>query len=252
MPPSKNTSAQVIIVFLLGWIFAFNLFMKQQDFVDAFFQLINTVSEDLVMGGGSGLIAVLFFCVCMVLGNIFTQFLSRRDFFGCLDVVIGSGEGIVGCFSQLMHLERTDRNEHVVPSSGIGITLSLSFVYLCSLVQIFLFTQPFWGDVSSASDVQGIVLFALVPMLSVRLLTLLGYQYGARLADVILIFVLILLLMNIGEVLNLLSSGLSCYPSDIYLQKLYLYDMTLYAFLPVLLEGLAWLVLLFSAEEESK
>ena len=70
MPPSKNTSAQVIIVFLLGWIFAFNLFMKQQDFVDAFFQLINTVSEDLVMGGGGGLIAVLLFCGAMVLGNI--------------------------------------------------------------------------------------------------------------------------------------------------------------------------------------
>jgi len=250
MPPSKNTAAQVIIVFLLGWIFAFNIFMKQQDLVDAFFQLINTVSEDLVMGGGSGLIAVLIFGVCAVLGNVIALFLSRRDFFGCVDRIIGSGKGIIECVSDLIQLEGAEKNKDVVPSSSTGIILSLSFVYGCSLLSIFVLTQPFWKNVSSAMDVQGAVLFALVPMLTVRFLTLLGYRYGARLANAIVLFVLFLLLIDIGEVLNLLSLGLSCYPSDIYLQKLYLYDMTLYAFLPVLLESLAWLILLFSAEEE--
>ena len=75
MPPSKNTAAQVVIVFLLGWIFAFNVFMKQQGLGEAFFQLINTVSEDLVMGAGSGLFAVLLFGVCTIFGNIFVLFL---------------------------------------------------------------------------------------------------------------------------------------------------------------------------------
>ena len=251
MPPSKNTAAQVIIIFLLGWIFAFNIFMKQQDLEDAFFQLINTVCEDLVMGGGSGLIAVLLFGSCAVVGNIVALFLSRRDSFGCLGTIIGSGKGIVECLSQLIHLEGTDQKDEVVPSSSTGIILSLSFVYACGLLNVFVFAQPFWDRVSSATDVQGVVLFALVPMLTVRFLTLLGYRYGAHLANSIVFFVLFLLLLNIGEMLNLLSLGLSCYPSDIHLQKLYLYDMTLYAFLPVLTESLAWLILLFSAEEES-
>lgn len=251
MPPSKNTAAQVIIVFLLGWIFAFNIFMKQQDLVDAFFQLINTVSEDLVMGAGSGLIAVLLFCVCTVFGNVMAQFLSRRDFFGCLDTILVSGKGVGECLSQLMHLEGADQNKQVVPSSVVGIIFSLSFTYACGLLSISVLSQPFWAYASSASDVQGVVLFTLVPMLTVRLLTLVGYRYGTRLANSIIFFVLILLLIDIGEVLNLLSLGLSCYPSDIYLQKLYLHDMTLYAFLPVLLESLAWLILLFSTEEDS-
>ena len=251
MPPSKNTAAQVIIVFLLGWIFAFNIFMKQQDLIDAFFQLINTVSEDLVMGAGSGLIGVLIFGVCTVFGNVMVQFLSRRDFFGCLDAILMSGKGIGGCLSQLMHLEGADQNKQVVPSSAVGIVFSLSFSYACGLLSVAVLSQPFWTHVSSADDVKGVVLFALVPMLTVRFLTLLGYRYGSRLANAIIFFVLILLLIDIAEVLNLLSLGLSCYPSDIYLQKLYLHDMTLYAFLPVLLESLAWLILLFSAEEES-
>ena len=251
MPPSKNTAAQVIIVFLLGWIFVFNVFMKQQGLGEAFFQLINTVSEDLVMGAGSGLIAVLMFGVCTVFGNIFVLFLSRRDFFGCLDAILSSGKGIGECLSQLIQLEDADRNEQIVPSSTVGIIASLSFAYACGLLSVVVFAQPFWTYVSSAHDVQGVVLFALVPMLTVRFLTLLGYRYGARLANAIVFFVLFLLLIDIAEVLNLLSLGLSCYPSDIYLQKLYLHDMTLYAFLPVLLESLAWLILLFSAEEES-
>lgn len=251
MRPSRNTAAQIIIIFLLGWIFAFNVLMKQTDLVDAFFQLINTVSEDLVMGGGSGLIAVLLFGLCAVFGNTVALFLSRRDFFGCLDMIVGSGKGIAECLSQLIHLESADQHEEVVPASSTGIVLSLSFVYACGLLSVFVFAQPFWDQVSSASDVQGVVLFALVPMLTVRFLTLLGYRYGSRLANSIVLFVLFLLLLNIGEILNLLSLGLSCYPSDIQLQKLYLYDMTLYAFLPVFVESLAWLILLFSAEEKS-
>ena len=235
MPPSKNTAAQVIIVFLLGWIFAFNIFMKQHDVVDGFFQLINTVSEDLVMGGGSGLIAVLLFGLCTVLANVVALFLSRRDFFGWVDKILGSGKGIASCLAQLIQLEGAEENEDMVPSSSIGIVLSLSFVYACGLLIVFVCTQPLWKYVSSADDVQGAVLFALVPMLTARFLTILGYRNGQRLASAIVLFVLFLLLLNIGEGLNLLSLGLSCYPSDIYLQKLYLYDMTLYAFLPVLL-----------------
>ena len=55
--------------------------MKQQGLGEGFFQLINTVSEDLVMGAGSGLIAVLLFGVGTVFGNI-RAFLSRQIFLG--------------------------------------------------------------------------------------------------------------------------------------------------------------------------
>ena len=101
---------------------------------------------------------------------------------------------------------------------------SLSFAYACGLLSVVVLSQPFWTYVSSAHDVQGAVLFALIPMLTARFLSLLGYRYE-RLANQCF-FVLFLLLIDIAEVLNLLSLGLSCYPSDIYLQKLYLHDMT--------------------------
>ena len=164
MPPSKNTAAQVIIIFLLGWILAFNLFMKQQDLFHAFFQLINTVSEDLVMGGGTGLIASVLFGVCAIFGNVFAQFLSRRDFFGCLDNIIVSGKGIIECLSQIVHIEGTEQSDEYVPSSGFGIVLSLSFIYAFGLLTVFTLTQPIWTYVSSSSDVRGAVLFALVPL----------------------------------------------------------------------------------------
>ena len=252
MPPSKNTSAQVVILFLLSWVFFFNLMMKQQGGLDSFFHLIDTISEDLVMGGGMAILASFLLGCCALFAMGFVGFLSERDFFPRMDEVLCRGEGVVGTLSQFLNINSQEQGEKVVPSSVMGIVISLSLIYFWSMLNIFLFTQPFWESVLSAQSIRGVVLFALVPMLTIRGMTLLRYKNGKILASGVLYCVLFLLLINIGVLVGLLPRMHMCYPTDIYFQKLYLYDMTLYSFLPVLLEGLVWLVLLFSAEDKSQ
>lgn len=252
MPPSKNTSAQVVILFLLGWVFFFNVMMKQYGFADSFFQLIDTISEDLVMGSGSGIIAALMLGCCAILTMGFVRFLSERDFFVRVDENLCLADGFFDCLSRFLHMEDREQGKEVVPSSVIGIVVSLSFIYAWSALSIFVYSQPFWESISSAQEVRGIVLFALIPMLTLRGMTLLGYKKGSVLANGVLFSVLFLLLLGVGSFVGLLPSVHMCYPTDIYIQKLYVYDMTLYSFLPVLFEGLAWLVLLFSSEDNSQ
>ena len=124
------------------------------------------------MGGGAGLLAALFLGISCFFVHLFAQFLHRRDFFGCVDEILKSGNSLSTCLYDFTQLENVEKKNEVVPTSSIAIIFSFTFIYACSLLSVFLFSQPFWEPISSTDSVQGVVLFALVPVISARTLTL--------------------------------------------------------------------------------
>ena len=60
MKDSNTKPAQYILLFILGWTFFFNISIKELDPLEGFFQLIDTISEDMIMGAGPGIFIGLF------------------------------------------------------------------------------------------------------------------------------------------------------------------------------------------------
>jgi|GEM_PF-3700326 len=249
-PDSKNKAAQAIIFFLLGWVYLSNILLKQQGIAEAFFQIIDTISEDIVMGGGAGLIAATIFAVLICLGRFFVTFFTRRDFFVQLErILFLDSQG--GRARRILLLDQEEVSTKIVPTSSVGITFSLGLTYIFGIVSVLLLSQPLllFSPLSS-EEIESIVLFTLIPMLSFRGLVLFGYSSHAQMAQsFVFLCIFLSLLFSLG-VWGLDVIHAPIIPNDIGLQKSFVYYGILYAFIPTLLEGFAWLALLFSSGDE--
>ena len=250
MELSKTKQTQVVIVFLLGWTYFFTVFMKEESLFDAFFHLIDTISEDVVMSGGPGIICAVLFGACILLAQSFLQYLTDRQFFSRMETKM------LGEVSADAHNDPCTQvdfaSKELEPQSTIGILSSFVWIYFVAMLNVFLLSQPFLMSVSTEKEMIGIVLFALVPMLSLRGMILFGYQNTVSMAQTLVSALLVILLLDIAALIGLIPQIFFVYPKDILVQKSYMYNIILYSFVPVLSEGLAWLILIFSSEDEQK
>ena len=252
MPPkSKNKAAQVIILFLLGWVFCSNILLKQQGPIEAFFQIIDTISEDIVMGGGAGIIAASIFASLLYLSRFFVAFFSRRDFFYQLEKILFFFDGEGSRIRRMIAVDEEEIVIDVVPSSSIGIVISLGITYLFGLLAVLLLSQPLLLlNPLSSEELEGIVLFALIPMLSFRGLALLGYAGHVKMTETFVFLCIFLSLLCSLSMWGLDVVHVPIIPKDMELLKSFVYYSILYSFIPTLLEGFAWLALLFSSGDK--
>ena len=250
MEPSKSKHTQVVIFFLLGWTYFFTVFMKEESFGDAFFHLIDTISEDVVMSGGPGIICAVILAVFIVLAQNILQYLTCRSFFHHQEQILLGEKKVTDLYISLE--EETIAEEYMYPRSTLGILSSFVWIYFVAMLNIFVLSQPFLMSLSSEQDTIGIVLFALVPMLCIRGMVLLGYRNTKSIANTLLSGLIFILLLDIASFIGLIPQVFFLYPKDILVQKSYMYNVILYSFVPILSEGLAWLILIFSSEDEQK
>jgi hypothetical protein len=252
MPPSsRNKTAQVVILFLLGWTYFFNVAIKEQSFAEAFFQLIDTISEDLVMGGGAGIIAACLLGLLLLMGHLIVDFLSSRDFFVRLEhAILGEGS-FLEMLTKTHPCTNSEEQAEAYPSTSLGAVMSLVFVYLLGMVSVIVLSQPLlFCEPHTDEQIQGVVLFSLTPMLAFRGVALFGYTHLREQVGFLVFVGSVLILLNIGWLLGFLPEIFSLVPKDIFLQRSYIYSVILFSFIPVLLEGLAWLMVIFSSGDE--
>ena len=253
MKASHTKTAQYILIFILGWTFFFNITIKELHFIDAFFKLIDTISEDMIMGAGGGIFVALLWGTLMVLGIFFTQTLSLTDGFARFDSILHTSDSVKTLGSRLINISKEPSQAHTYPSTAAGVMLSLSMIYASGLISVFMLAQILFLIFEvSINNIQQIVLFSLAPVMAFRSMSLLKYPFTVVLVPFFSIVFGLILFIDTGIFWLGEDTHFSLFPTDKSIQKSYIYSAILYSFLLVLLEGLSWLVALFSSGEDKE
>jgi hypothetical protein len=211
--PHGNRQTVTIVAVVIFWALAYNVFVKQQGLARAFFQVLDTISDDLVTG----------------------SFL-----------VIGLGLAIVAAFSITKLYGQIIANIH---SFAI---LGLSFIYFMSWIYVILFSEAlFFLSWSSGVDLpiteKNMLLMptlALAIPFSARVMAYLRYPYAQDYADFMPAAVFALLMVTaLGYLFE--SGDQKFFLATIYQNERFLPDFLvngiLLAFIPVFFEAAYWL-----------
>ena len=147
--------------------------MKEQSAIVAFFEIIDTITENLVMGSIVTVLMGLGIVSVFTITKLYTQIISKTSSFRILEniVVEEAAQGNWKVFGRrLLHFEEEPDPEEVVPEHLSSILISLSLLYLVSWVYVLLFSEALffvswsagvhcrWGELRRAG---GGVLLAL-------------------------------------------------------------------------------------------
>jgi len=264
-PKNKAVVGQSIVLLLLVWAFLFNIVVKEQSAIVAFFEIIDTITENLVMGSivtvlmGFGIVTVF------TVTKLYTQIISRTGSFRMIERLFKEevSQGNWKEFGRrLLHFEEEVESEEVVPDNLSSILIALSLLYLMSWVYVLLFSEAlFFVSWSAGVDlpitVENIELLptlALAIPFSARVMAYLRYPYAQDYADFMPGAVFVLLL--VGSLGYLFHSDdqqfflLRVWHDQQLLREFLRSGLTL-AFVPVFSEALFWMFDIFINEEES-
>lgn len=261
---SRATIGQSIVFLLLIWAFIFNIVVKEQSAVVAFFEVIDTITENLVMGSIVTVLMGLGIVTVFTITKLYTQIISKTSSFRILENIIVEevGEGNWKRFGQrLLHFEEEPDPGEVVPEYLSSILISLSLLYLVSWVYVLLFSEALffvsWSagvDLPiSVSNIELLPTLALAIPFSARVMAYLRYPYAQDYADFMPGAVFVLLL--VGSLGYLFHSDdqqfflLRVWHDQQLLREFLRSGLTL-AFVPVFSESLFWMFDIFLQEGE--
>ena len=78
---------QVVLALLILWSLLYNVLIKKQHLFEAFFGIIDTLTEDLFMRAGYGLFTAICIIVITFLSQRYTQMLANNSFFRQMEIV---------------------------------------------------------------------------------------------------------------------------------------------------------------------
>ena len=259
----RNRLRVSTVALILVWVFFFNLLIKEQPFWTAFFKILDTLSDDIVMGATLTIGVGLGIVVVFSLTKLYTQIIANIHSFRMIEdlvyrkLVRGQWKLF---FSGLFSLEDMPRPKTMCPKRVSSLFFSFSFIYIMSWIYVILFSEAlFFVSWSAGVDlpINSDTLYYL-PMLglaipfSARVMAYLRYPYAQDYADFMpgAVFVL-LLVFSLGElhdsddqkfflrqVLQSTSFTLNFLRNGVFL-----------AFIPVFFEGAFWLFELSRDEE---
>jgi hypothetical protein len=251
----RNKLRIATISMILVWVFFYNLLVKEQPFWTALFQVLDTISDDFIMGAmfaigvGFGIVAVFSFT------KLYTQIIANVHSFRMIEdlfyknLVRGYWKSF---FFSILTLEDQPLPDTVCPKRVSSLVLSFSFIYIMSWIYVILFSEAlFFVSWSAGVDlpINSDTLYYL-PMLglaipfSARVMAYLRYPYAQDYADFIpaAIFVL-LLVFSLGELHD--SHDQKFFLPQVFAStsfKLnFLRNGAFLAFIPVFFEGAFWL-----------
>jgi hypothetical protein len=251
----RNKLRIATITIILIWVFFYNLLIKEQPFLTAFFQILDTISDDFIMGAtfttGVGLGIVVVFSFTKLYTQIIANIYSFRIIEGLFyrKFVRGYWKDF---FSSVLSLEDQPLPSTVCPRRVSSLALSFSFIYIMSWIYVFLFSEAlFFVSWSAGVDlpVNADTLYYL-PMLglaipfSARVMAYLRYPYAQDYADFMPAAVFVLLLVfSLGELHDSHDQKffLKQVFADTSFKLNFLRNGTFLAFIPVFFEGAFWL-----------
>lgn len=261
---NRNQIGQSIIMLLLFWAFVYNLVVKEQSLSVAFFEVIDTITENLVMGSIITVLMGVGIVTVFTVTKLYTQIISRASSFRILeDIFIQDAKATrwMIFWRRLLHFEAEEEYDDVVPLHLSSIFIALSVLYLVSWIYVLLFSEALffvsWSagvDLPIAVDnVELLPTLALAIPFSARVMAYIRYPYAQDYADFMPGAVFVLLL--VGSLGLLFHSDdqqffLVRVWQDHALLRAFLRSGLTLAFVPVFSEALFWMTYIFMHEDD--
>ncbi len=260
------TLRTVLVLLVLVWTYIYNITLKDLGPVAAFFEILDTISDDFVMGTlftvGVGLGIVFVFSAT----KLYTQIISNVYSFRIIEDLVYSDlkDGRYrDFFSKLFHFEDQPLPETCCPQRVSSLLYSFSFLYVMSWVYVVLFSEAlFFVSWSAGVDLplsgQNLLLLptlALAIPFSARVMAYLRYPYAQDYADFMPAAVFALLVVTaLGALFESDDQAfflLRVYNSPEYRMS-FLRNGAFLAFIPVFFEAGFWLLELGKAEARER
>lgn len=254
-----------LIAIVIGWTYSYNVLIKQQGIITAFFEILDTISDDFIVGTlvtitvGIGIVAM--FSVT----KLYTQIISNIYSFRIIEqlVVNDLAQGHFREFAKkLLRFEDQPLPVQCCPERASSLLLSFAFLNVMSWVYLMLFSEALFfvswsAGVDLPLDDPDKMLFlptlALAIPFSARVMAYLRYPYAQDYADFMpgAVFVLLVVaaLGTIFESDDQKFFLLQVWENPDYL-KSFLKNGTVLAFIPVFFEGVFWLYELSRMERQ--
>lgn len=267
-PEPKRTAVKLriaIIVLLLGWTYAYNVLIKEEGVVGGFFRILDTISDDFVMGTvltvgvGVGIVAV--FGATKLYTQIIANIYSFRLIEDLIHQDLRRGQ-LRSFFSKLIHFEDLPEPETTCPERVSTLLISFSVIYVMSWVYVVLFSEALFfvswsAGVNLPIDATNLMLLptlALAIPFSARVMAYMRYPYAQDYADFMpgAVFVL-LLVAGLGALFA--SDDQAFFLKRVWTKQTnvvnFLKNGAFLAFIPVFFEGMFWIGELSRREKSS-
>ncbi|MCA9570324.1 MAG: hypothetical protein KC656_20915 [Myxococcales bacterium] len=245
-----------VLSVVLGWTWLYNLVIKGEHPVTAFFHLIDTLSEDLVMGSVITVVVGTGILVVFTLTKLYTQIISRAESFRMLEQMVAElwvTRDVVGFVHRLLRFEDQPVPPRAWPVTVGGALTSLALVYGMSWIYLVLFSEALFFVSWSAgvdlpitdANLELLPTLALAIPFSARVMAYLRYPYTQDYADFMpgAVFVL-LLVASLGYLFQSDDQKfflVQVLGSPTFLD-VFLRGGLMLAFIPVFSEGVFWVV----------
>jgi hypothetical protein len=251
----RNRLRGAILVVLGLWIFTYNLLVKQQEPVTAFFRILDTVSDDFVIGTALTFGLGIAIAVIFSFTKLYAQIVSNVDAFRILEDIYSETlprGRVKECFSRLLHFEEEEARDDPYPTRIGGLLFAFGLLYVMSWLYVVMFSEAlFFVAWSSGVDLpitpQNLLLMptlALAIPFSARVMAYLRYPYTQDYADFMpgAAFVL-LIVATLGYLFQ--SDDQKFFLTQVYENPDFLLSFAqngaYLAFIPVFVEGVYWL-----------
>ncbi len=269
--PPRNSRRQnqkqtiVIVVIVLLWTYVYNLCVKEYGTVGSFFRMLDTISDDLLLGSAliiaMGLAIVFVFSVIKLYGQIISNVYSFKILEDMWYTDMKAGR-VRTYFAKLLTFDQQPTPHRSCPEHGASILFSFAFIYFMSWVDVVLFSEAlFFVSWSAGVDLpitrNNMLLMptlALAIPFSSRVMAYLRYPYAIDYADFMPAAAFVLLVVTtLGYLFE--SDDQKFFLHTIYQNPEYLAAFlsngVFLAFIPVLFEAIFWLIELHHSDSES-
>ena len=254
---------QTIIAALIGWAYLYNVVMKEHGWLEGLFQIIDTLTEDLVTNSVVTVVVGCGILLVFTATKLYTQIISNAYSFRILEKMAIEDVPFrrfreIG--HRLLNFQDEPEPETVYPLRPTSVLIAFSTLYVMSWIYLILFSEAlFFVSWSAGVDLpiteqnlQLLPTLALAIPFSARVMAYLRYPYTQDYADFMpgAVFVL-LLVASLGYLFGSDDQQfflLRVWNNDIYLNT-FLQNGLLLAFIPVFTEALYWMLIIFVSEE---
>ncbi len=253
---SSRRRIAVLVGIVLGWTYLYNVGLKGQSPVQAFFRLLDTLSDDFLAGALLTVAIGLGIVVVFSLTKLYSQIVANAASFRLLEIVlhegIAAGEGHL-VPARLLSFSSLLMPARCCPLRVSSMLLSLCFIYLMSWVGVVVFSEAlFFASWSSGvnlpineHNVLMMPTLALGIPFSARVMAYLRYPYAQDFADLMPAATFVLLLVTMLGVLFESPDQqffLVRVFADPKLAQALLLNGVYLAFIPVFAEAAFWLL----------
>ncbi len=267
LPPrgTRNALRFSILALILVWTFFYNLLIKGQSPATAFFRILDTISDDFVMGTTVTVGVGVGIVVVFSLTKLYTQVIANVRSFRLIEELVHGDlrHGRLRAFwTKILNFQDLPEPPAACPLRVSSLVFSFSFIYLMSWIYVVLFSEALFFVSWSAGvdlpldDPNNLLMLptlALAIPFSARVMAYLRYPYAQDYADFMpgAVFVL-LLVASLGALFG--SDDQQFFLLRVWRNPDYRIDFlrngVFLAFIPVFFEGAFWLFELGRTPEE--